>query len=82
MDLDNMQKPRFEEALKIAVNKHDLAAIQIYDPQETSLPDVGLVRMADAETGTWTMDRYIRKKVRKNYARWYTTARTISNRPE
>ena len=50
MDMDNAEQPRFEEALKIAVNKHDLAAIQVYDPREKELPNVGLVRMMDAET--------------------------------
>jgi len=50
MDIDNAEQPRFEEALKIAVNKHDLAAIQVYDPREKELPNVGLVRMMDAET--------------------------------
>jgi uncharacterized protein (DUF58 family) len=74
MDLDSMQKPRFEEALKIAVNKHDLAAIQIYDPRETSLPDVGLVRMADAETGREQWIDTSGKKVRENYARWYNNS--------
>jgi uncharacterized protein (DUF58 family) len=74
MDLDSMQKPRFEEALKIAVNKHDLAAIQIYDPRETSLPDVGLVRMADAETGREQWIDTSGKKVRENYAQWYNNS--------
>ena len=74
MDLDSMQKPRFEEALKIAVNKHDLAAIQVFDPRETSLPDVGLVRMADAETGCEQWIDTSGKKVRDNYARWYQSS--------
>ncbi|MFA6651228.1 MAG: DUF58 domain-containing protein [Bacteroidales bacterium] len=74
MDLDSMQKPRFEEALKIAVNKHDLAAIQVFDPRETSLPDVGLVRMADVETGCEQWIDTSGKKVRDNYARWYQSS--------
>jgi len=38
-------------ALRIANHKHDIAAIQVYDPRAKSLPDVGLLKVADAETG-------------------------------
>jgi uncharacterized protein (DUF58 family) len=71
MDLDANDYPRFEEAVKIAVNKHDLAAIQIYDHRETVLPNVGMVRMADAETGKEQWIDTSNRKVRDTYARWY-----------
>lgn len=71
MDLDEKDSPRFEEALKIAVNKHDLAAIQVFDFRETQLPNVGLVRMADAETGGEQWIDTSRRKIRDSYARWY-----------
>lgn len=41
----------FEKDLMIANRKHDIAALQIYDIRETELPDVGLVKLKDAETG-------------------------------
>ena len=41
----------FEDALKIANRKHDLIAVQIYDERENKLPNVGLVKMKNAETG-------------------------------
>jgi len=41
----------FSDALTIASRKHDLIALQIYDPLETELPSVGLMKVADAETG-------------------------------
>ena len=41
----------FSDAIKIANKKHDLIALQVYDVRETELPDVGLVRVKDAETG-------------------------------
>lgn len=41
----------FEDALKIANRKHDLIAVQIYDEREYKLPNVGLVKMKNAETG-------------------------------
>ncbi|MCX6281422.1 MAG: DUF58 domain-containing protein [Bacteroidetes bacterium] len=41
----------FVDAIKIANKKHDLIAVQVYDERETNLPDVGLIRVKDAETG-------------------------------
>jgi uncharacterized protein (DUF58 family) len=41
----------FSEALKIAGGKHDLVALRIYDRREKELPDMGLVKFRDAETG-------------------------------
>ncbi len=53
IDVDETnQTPRFTDALSIANNKHDMVAIRIYDNRETSIPNVGLVRFNDAETGT------------------------------
>ena len=37
--------------LQIANQKHDVVAIQVYDPHAKSLPDVGLLKVMDAETG-------------------------------
>lgn len=69
--LSDFIAPGFEEALKIASNKHDIAAIKIYDPLETSLPDVGLIKISDSETGN---DRWIDTSSslsRKEYAQWW-----------
>jgi uncharacterized protein (DUF58 family) len=43
--------PEFDEALRIASNKHDIVALKVYDPMEQILPDVGLIKVSDAETG-------------------------------
>lgn len=43
--------PDFEESLKIASNKHDIVALKVFDKLENSLPDVGLVKVLDAESG-------------------------------
>jgi uncharacterized protein (DUF58 family) len=58
----------FETALRIANNKHDVVALQIYDEREKELPDIGLVRMMDAETGETTWVDTSREEVRKHYA--------------
>ena len=41
----------FTEAIKIASRKHDLIGIRITDFRETELPDIGLVKFRDFETG-------------------------------
>jgi len=41
----------FEKEIQIAGSKHDLVAIQVYDPRAKSLPDIGLMKVKDAETG-------------------------------
>jgi uncharacterized protein (DUF58 family) len=43
--------PDFEEPLRIASNKHDIVALKVYDPMEQSIPDIGLVKVSDSETG-------------------------------
>ena len=59
----------FEDALRIAARKHDVAAIRINDEREKSLPDVGLVKLVDNETGKtiWvdTSDANNRKQIEK-----------------
>lgn len=59
----------FEDKLKAARNKHDLIGLRIIDPAELELPDVGIVRVKDSETGR---EKYIdtsSKKFRTEYAR-------------
>ncbi len=41
----------YDSALRIVGKRHDLIGIVLQDPRETSLPNVGLVRLRDAETG-------------------------------
>jgi uncharacterized protein (DUF58 family) len=41
----------YEDALKIAARKHDVAGLWVYDVREAELPGVGLIKVRDAETG-------------------------------
>jgi uncharacterized protein (DUF58 family) len=66
---DFHQAPDVEEALKIAVGKHDLVGIRISDERERELPDVGLIEMSDAETGRTVWVDTSSRRVRENYAR-------------
>ncbi|MFZ5552015.1 MAG: DUF58 domain-containing protein [Bacteroidota bacterium] len=63
---DFLQKPDYEDAMKICNRKHDLVALHIHDRRESELPDIGLTRMNDPETGEtrWinTSSPYVRRK--------------------
>lgn len=41
----------FEKPLMIAAKKHEVAAIQVYDRFMVNMPNIGLVKVADSETG-------------------------------
>lgn len=70
IDVDSSLKPRFEEALKIAVNRHEIAVISVYDPGERVLPDVGLIKIADAESGREDWVDTSSKSVREYFNSW------------
>ena len=61
----------YYKALTIANNKHDVTAIQVYDKRDAQLPDVGLMRVVDLETGA---DRWVNTssaKVRQAFNKWW-----------
>ncbi len=49
--LSDFHDTGYEPALKSANQRHDVLALQINDPRERHLPDVGLALVHDAETG-------------------------------
>jgi len=57
----------FSDALKIANKKHDVVALRIYDKRENELPDIGLVKMLDNETGEYKWIDTSNKKVRTDF---------------
>jgi len=63
--------PDFEEALRIASNKHDIVALKVFDPVEKAIPDIGLVKVTDSETGEEDWIDTSSKLVRKNYEEWW-----------
>ncbi len=67
--LSDCRDSHFEDALKIASRKHDLSVLHIVDDRESEMPNIGLVRFCDSETG---VERWIDTSdasVRSNYAR-------------
>jgi uncharacterized protein (DUF58 family) len=64
--------PEFEEALRIASNKHDIVALKVYDPLEKAMPDVGLVKVSDSETGEEKWIDTSSGSTRRAYEKWWT----------
>ncbi len=70
LDVDSSGNPRYEEALKLAANRHEISAINIYDPREREIPDLGLVRVRDAESGADAWIDTSSRAVRDSYRQW------------
>ncbi len=80
LDVNADGTPRYEEALKVAVNRHDLSVIEVYDPRERSIPDVGLVHIKDSETGRAAWVNTSDRKMRLAYEEWFRNVEQISSR--
>lgn len=61
----------YQQALTIANSKHDMVAIQVYDPRDRELPNVGLMKVRDAETGQERWVDTSSRAVREAYAQWW-----------
>lgn len=74
----------YDEALKIAAEKHDLVAIRIADEKEKRLPDLGLVKFYDPESAStlWvdTSSRETREQFAKTYSTYETNVKAIMQR--
>lgn len=69
---DFYQGNDFQKPLQIANSKHDIAAIQVYDPFVKRLPDAGLLKVKDAETGHEMYIDTSSKKLRMAHNRYWT----------
>lgn len=70
----------YTQSLMIASRKHDLVTLQVYDKRDCEMPDVGLVKMRDLETGETAWIDTSSKSVRKTYAKaWYDRQQWISS---
>lgn len=72
IDPDANGNPRYEDALKVAVNRHDLSVIKVHDPRERTIPAVGLVHVKDSETGEGAWINTDSRKVRRSYEEWFS----------
>ena len=70
----------YTQSLMIASRKHDLVTLQVYDKRDCEMPNVGLVKMRDLETGETAWIDTSSKSVRKTYAKaWYDRQQWISS---
>ena len=74
LDVDENGAPRYEDALKVAVNRHDISVIRVYDPRERTIPDVGLVHVKDSETGRGAWVNTSSRSTRAAYEKWFRSA--------
>jgi uncharacterized protein (DUF58 family) len=65
--------PDFEEALRIASNKHDIVALKVFDPVEQAIPDIGMIMVSDSETGEERWIDTSSKFTRNAYEQWWNS---------
>ena len=68
---DFIEERDFKNALTIANRKHDVVAIQVYDKRVEELPDVGLMKMTDPETGEEVYVDTSSRRVRALHRKWW-----------
>ena len=68
---DFLDTKDFRQPLTIANRKHDVVAIQVYDRRIAELPDIGLMKVRDAETGYEIIIDTSCKAVRNAQASWW-----------
>ena len=68
---DYVMDDEFIEGFKISKRKHDLVALRLQDPAERILPDLGVVQLFNAESGTKTWVNSSSKSVKEKFAKNY-----------
>lgn len=68
---DFIDERDFRQSLTIANRKHDIVAVQVYDRRIAELPDVGLMRIKDAETGHLQWVDTSSRRVRNAHGQWW-----------
>ena len=77
---DFYSRSDFSKPIQIANSKHDIVAIQVYDPRAKSLPDIGLMKVSDAETGHEMIIDTSSAKLRQAHARYWIEREDLLNR--
>ena len=77
---DFYSRSDFSKPIQIANSKHDVVAIQVYAPRAKSLPDIGLMKVRDAETGHEMIIDTSSAKLRQAHARYWIEREDLLNR--
>lgn len=70
---DFIDTPNFEKQLSIATHKHDIVGVKVYDQRMKELPNVGLMKLQDAESETTIYVDTSSNKVREQHNLWWNT---------
>ena len=76
---DFIDEKDFRNALTIANRKHDIVAIQVYDRRITDLPNVGLMKVRDAETGHEQWIDTSSRALRRAHNEWWLQRQGMLN---
>lgn len=68
---DFITTDNYRTALSVAAGKHDVIGIQVYDKRDASIPDIGLMRIQDLETGAERWIDTSSASVRKILSKWW-----------
>jgi uncharacterized protein (DUF58 family) len=61
----------YENPMRIAARRHDIVGLHVVDPREEKLPQVGLIRAYDAESGTLQWIDTDSAAIRDRYETWH-----------
>jgi uncharacterized protein (DUF58 family) len=78
--VSDFQSEGLERPLKLLAQRHDLVAVTVEDPSEQELPDVGLARFVDPETGETVDVDTSDARVREHFVRTVTEQRESRRR--
>lgn len=67
----------YKNTLTIANRRHDFVALQVYDLRMTELPDVGIIKMRDAETGHEVFVDTSSRAVRRAHHEWWVHSQDV-----
>ena len=76
---DFIDRENFKNAMTIANRKHDVVAIQVYDRRMAELPDVGLMKVRDAETGHEQWIDTSSRALRRAHNDWWIQRQGVLN---
>lgn len=79
--LSDFLDANYEDALRVAGNKHDIIGIKVYDKMDMQLPDAGLLQVQDAESGVtkWvdSSSGFVRQQYQQEFFRVTNYARNV-----
>ncbi|MCK5782185.1 MAG: DUF58 domain-containing protein [Flavobacteriales bacterium] len=69
--LSDFMDDDYQQTLKIAGKRHDFTGIRVFDKGEESMPNLGMIRVKDPESGESFYVNTSSGSVRKNFAKYY-----------